>query len=137
MKRFLILLLIALPLITGFVSSIDVYIETKRVEFPDQQPVIVNNRILIPVRFVAEELGAEVFWNNEKREVLILFEDREISLIVGENTARVDGDLVKLNTPVEIHGGRTMVPLRFITNALEKSIRWDDLTRVVHISNKR
>lgn len=125
------------PIVTGFVSPVTVYINNQRVEFPDQQPFINNdNRVLVPVRFVAENLGAKVLWDNEKKEVLITKEDTEISLIIGENKARVNDTLVQFGTAAEIYDGRTMVPLRFITNVLGKNIRWNQFTRTVYILDK-
>lgn len=133
-KVLALLVLIGLIITAGFTNNINVYIGNKRIEFPDQQPFIdENNRILVPVRFVAENLGAEVGWNQERKEVVITNEDIKICLIIGENKARVNDEEIVFDTAAEIHNGRTMVPLRFIVNVFGRNIAWNQFTKTVYI----
>ena len=81
---------------------------------PDVPPQIDNGRTLVPVRFVAEALGAEVNWDGKVRMVTINKEQTNIKLFIGNKVAVKDGLEVQLDVPAGIIEGRTMVPIRFI-----------------------
>ncbi|HHY92449.1 MAG TPA: copper amine oxidase N-terminal domain-containing protein, partial [Firmicutes bacterium] len=81
---------------------------------PDAPPVIRNNRTLVPLRVISENLGAEVGWDNKTRTVTVAGPGQGIKLVIGRSDALVNGKAVKLDTPTVILGNRTFVPLRFI-----------------------
>ena len=90
----MVLLTLILASITAFASPVrgtinDVYVDGKRVNFHDQQPFIdENNRTLVPIRFIAEELGADVGWEPDTRTVTIEDKNVFIELAIGENRAK-------------------------------------------------
>jgi hypothetical protein len=105
------------------------------------QPFIHNDRTLVPLRVISEQLGAEVGWNNEDRTVHIKKGDRSVLL-------RIDSRLVEYDRAGEktynvsdvapfIVEDRTVVPLRLISNALGVDIGWDNDTRTVHIDSSK
>ena len=105
----------------------------KLVDFEDQFPIIEDGRTLIPVRAVSEILGADVEWNGEWYQAEIELNGREIIIPLYSDTAYIDGVEHKLDVPAEIINDRTMVPLRFIAEALDVYIDWDGNTRTVLI----
>jgi len=91
---------------------------------------------LVPLRFVSEQLYADVKWNGEKQEVTITSDggDRVIVLTIGSGTAYVDGKPMKLLTaPALSPSGKTYVPIRFIAESLGAEVTWDEERRRVGV----
>lgn len=115
-------------------KSVLVYVNGKKVNFPDQQPYInENNRTMVPVRFISESLGAEVEWDDKNKTVIIQKNDKTIKLKIGENKADVNDEIIVFDTKAELKNSRTMVPLRFISEALGAKVNWINDTRTVEI----
>ena len=96
----------------------------------DVSAKIVNNRIMVPIRFIAENLGAFVDWDKKNRVVMI---DNRIFLPIGSKTAKVDGVSIGLDAPAMIENGRTLVPLRFVTESLGANVEWNEETRLATV----
>jgi len=101
-----------------------VRLDGNAMSFPDQQPVIVTGRTLVPVRFVSEALGATVEWVDSTRTVIIRQGANAIDLPVGSRTIRVNQVSRNIDVPAQLIGGRTMVPLRFISENLGADVEW-------------
>ena len=99
----------------------------------DQAPVIRSGRTLIPLRFIGESLGADIAWDETARSVTYTKGGQQIVLIIGEPQAWVNGVQVTLDTAPEILNGRTLVPLRFISENLGYSVIWEAETRSVTV----
>ena len=102
-------------------------------ETMDVAPVIVNDFTMLPIRFVAEALGAEVGWDDTTRSVAIENDKAKILIAVGEKTAVVNGETVTLDVPSFISDGRTYLPVRFVSENLGAQVKWDGDTRSVII----
>lgn len=98
----------------------------------DVLPRIIDGRTLVPVRFIAEALGADVKWDDASRAVGIKKGNTEIKLVIGGKAYR-NGQLLDLNVPAQIMGGRTVVPVRFVSEALGCRVRWDEASGTVNI----
>ena len=94
----------------------------------DVSPVLVNGRTLVPVRFIAECMGARVDWSDEVQTVEIALDGRKLSLVIGQ--ARPEAGL---DVPAVIISGRTLVPLRYVSESFEASVKWLPETRCVEI----
>ena len=90
----------------------------------DVAPVIVNGRTMLPIRFIAEALGAAVDWNDTEKKVTIKSDDKEIVIYIGSDTAYVDGVAEKLDVEAFIKDSRTYMPLRFISENLGADVQW-------------
>ena len=93
-----------------------------------------TNRAMVPVRFISEHLGAEVQWLPETKQVRITLGDTEIYLTIGENSALVNGNAVALDCPPEILDGRTFIPLRFVSENLGATVKWDEASKTITIT---
>ena len=100
----------------------------------DVAPLIINGRTMLPARFVTEALGGTVSWDGEKREVIIEKEVLKLVLTIDKDTAILNGEEVKLDSPATIIEGRTYTPVRFIAEALGASVSWNAETREVTIT---
>lgn len=92
----------------------------------DVAPIIVNDRTMLPVRVIAEELGAEVKWDEANQKVTVTNAEREIVVYIDSDTAYVDDKVVKLDSPAFIQNDRTYLPLRFISENLGAEVDWDE-----------
>ncbi len=89
-------------------------------------PEILGGRTMIPLRGVIDELGYELNYNGDLNRVEIISDDQEIYLILGLNTALVNGIEVELDQPAVAKEGRTLVPLRFVGESLGFTVEYDD-----------
>jgi hypothetical protein len=113
-----------------------IYVEVNgdRVNFLDASPMMMNDRVLVPLRGVFEKMGATVDWNSSTRTVTAIRGGRTINLRIGDSYADVDGTRVPIDAPAIIRGGSTMVPLRFISESMGANVHWASSIRTVHIS---
>lgn len=115
-------------------TKVLVYVDGKKVAF-DQEPVIINGRTMVPFRAIFEAFGATVSWNNSTQQVVAIKEATELSFIIGEKTMLVNRtNLLKIDTAPVIRNGRTLVPLRVISDALGYNVVWNNPNRVVSIT---
>ena len=102
-------------------------------ETNDVAPIIVKDRTMLPARFVAENLGAEVAWDEAARKVTITKDDIVIEITIDAEVALVNGEEVKLDSPAFIENSRTYTPIRFIAETLNAKVFWNGETQKVTI----
>lgn len=103
----------------------------------DAPPVIVNGRTFVPIRLVAETFGADVKWDGTTRTVTITSESTTIILKIDSTTATVNGQATTMEAaPFIEKPGRTMVPIRLISESLGLSVYWEPQKKLVYISSK-
>ena len=101
----------------------------------DVAPKIVNDRTMLPARFVAESLGAKVEWDETAPGIVtITKDDVKIVIYIGEEYAVVNGEKVKLDSPAFIENDRTYTPIRFISEELGAKVEWLPETQQVVIT---
>lgn len=100
----------------------------------DVAPLIINNRTMVPVRFIGEAFGASFAWDEATRKVTFQVRGREIVLFIDQKKARVNGSTVTLDTAPVIVNGRTLVPLRFVGEHMGATVDWDGATQTVKIA---
>ena len=99
----------------------------------DAPPVIIKNRTFVPLRFISEAFGAKLVWDPVFQLIDISLGNDSLRLQIGKNFAEVNGKKVMLDAAPVIVKGRTMVPIRFISEALDAQVLWDDTTKTVTI----
>lgn len=115
-------------------GAVRVFVDGEPVIF-DQPPVIQGSRVLVPLRGIFEKMGATVEWQPVTRSVVAARGSTLVELQIGSRIARVDGRPVTLDVPAMIIGGRTLVPLRFISESLGARVDWNPATRTVLITS--
>ncbi len=111
-----------------------VYVDGQLVAF-DVPPQIQNSRVLVPLRGVFERLGAAVGWDDRTQTVLAQRGATSVALVIGNTQAMIDGQPAAMDVPAMLVGGRTMVPLRFVSQALGAAVNWDAPTYTVTIAS--
>ena len=109
------------------------YLNNSRV-YPDVPPVIDTGRTLVPVRVIMEEMQARVEWDGESRTVTIKGQENDITLVIDSPEAIVDGTPFLLDVPPQVINGRTMIPVRFVTEALKGTVHWDAVQRAIYLT---
>ena len=94
----------------------------------DAAPIIRNSRTMLPVRFVAENLGATVGWDGATSTATLETPAKRIEIVIGSNVAKVNGVEVPLDSPAFIENSRTYLPVRFIAENLGATVGWDGAT---------
>ncbi len=97
----------------------------------DAPPIIRDQRTFVPLRFLGEIIGAQVLWDAQERKVTYSYRDIQVELWIGKREIRVDGSFREIDVAPFIESGRTMVPLRFITEPMGAIIQWDPGSRII------
>lgn len=116
-------------------EDISVYYNNIKLEF-DQEPTIINNRTMVPMRAIFEAFGMEVSWYSEAKKVVAKNDSLTIELVIGSKTAYVNGKSTDLDVSAFIENSRTLVPLRFIAESTGADVQWIDSTHTVMITDK-
>jgi hypothetical protein len=110
-------------------------------KYMDVAPVILESRTLLPIRFVAEPLGATVGWDGATRQVTITLGAKVINLWIDNPSARVTGVATPIDpdnplvTPI-IQQSRTMLPVRFVVENLGADIEWNASERSITVTER-
>ncbi len=113
-------------------DGIKVFVNNYEVVFQGQQPVVSNGYTLIPVRGALEAMGVQVAWNEKEKSVTLTKDRQEAKLVIGEKTFA--GGKVQLETPAQMIGGSTMIPLRAVAEYFNGQVAWDSKSRTVSIT---
>lgn len=107
----------------GQLQDRDTFVNGRKVSF-DVRPQVEGGRTLVPVRALAEAMGARVEWNPETAAVTVTRGASTVQLQVGSAVASVNGQAVKLDVPARIVGGRSLIPLRFVSEQMGWTVTW-------------
>lgn len=123
--------------VTGYAENkVTILLNGSEVE-SDAAPFIENNRTMVPARAIFEAMDAQVNWDADNKTVLMVRNKDDVFtsvvLQIGLEYAFVNSESIPLETPAKIVNNRTFVPLRFIIEAFDENITWDETTRTVSI----
>jgi len=114
-------------------SSPTLFLDGKQIA-TDVDPVITKGTTLVPLAVISSQLGYEVHWNNELREVNIKNQSTEISLTIGNKIALVNNESYEILEAPFLLNNRTMVPIRFIAEVFGMKVDWKQSVSEVHIT---
>ena len=120
------------------IGSKNMYVNGKLVIL-DSVPIVRNDRTLLPIRFVAEALGAQVGWNEAQQKVTIQDSKTKIEMWINKPTAIVNSKTVYIDpanykvVPILVNG-RTMLPVRFVSESLGAQVEWNEAQQKVTIT---
>ncbi|WP_025028709.1 stalk domain-containing protein [Caldalkalibacillus mannanilyticus] len=96
-----------------------------------EAPYTKDQRTLVPLRFISENLGAKVNWDSSTRTITVSLEGKTISLQEGSKQVTVNGVNHTIEAAPEIKNGATFVPLRFISEQLGVQVEWNATDRSI------
>ncbi|MDQ2085086.1 stalk domain-containing protein [Herbivorax sp. ANBcel31] len=118
------------------IASEEIKVELNGIQLKfDQPPIIKQGRTLVPFRAIFEELGAKVEWDAENRSAIGYKYNTKIELPIDSKKAMVNNREVILDVPATIINGRTLVPVRFVSEEFGLKVGWDKTTRTVIIDD--
>ncbi|MFD0959294.1 copper amine oxidase N-terminal domain-containing protein [Paenibacillus chungangensis] len=100
-------------------------------------PIVNNGTTLVPLRFIAEAVGAEVDWDGDERKVTLQLNGQTIVLYIDSKTAIINGRSITLLTEPIIQNGTTLVPVRFISENFDMTVEYDPELRQITITGNR
>ena len=106
----------------------------KAIDEQGTAPVLINDRTLLPVRAVVEEMGGSVEWVEDTQTVILAYGSDTITLQIDNPTAYLNDEAKTLDTAPMIIGDRTMMPIRFIAESFGFNVGWDDATQTATVS---
>jgi phosphodiesterase/alkaline phosphatase D-like protein len=106
-------------------KTLTVWVDGKQLSFDAQPFLDASGRTQVPIRFIAEALGAQVQWDAAARAAVISKGGTVIRLPIGSRTIYVSGAPRTLDTTCFLQGGRTYVPVRFVSEILGADVEWD------------
>ncbi len=114
-------------------QPITVKIKDVPVVFPDQEPVKLNDRVLVPMRAIFEALGATVVWNDINQTAVGQKSGKQVQITVNSTTVNINGKITPLDQPAILMNDRVLVPVRVIAESFGAKVGWDDTTWTVLI----
>lgn len=138
---FALFISIYFPIPTQASGSISVVVDNNPVVF-DTTPFIEKGQLIVPLRAIAEAAGMKVDYDDNTRSVTLTKTEKLmkipldsanpyidgkthiVTLTLGSDTATADGSTIQLDVPARIVDGRTMVPVRFISEAMDMDVIW-------------
>lgn len=105
------------------VDKILTFIDNKEIVFPDVNPLFIEGELKVPIRAIAEAWGAEVIWNQEKKSVSLIKDEKAIELYLET------GDFL-------IYEGRSLVDLEFLKNMLGLKLKWVGEQNIISIESE-
>lgn len=94
---------------------------------------LISGRTMVPIRFISESFGCKVNWDKVSKEITIYRHQMKFQLWLGKNYAMVNGNKQPLDSPPVIVDGRTLVPLRFISEPFGAKVEWNQKSREIKV----
>lgn len=117
-------------------KNVTVKLDGSTVQFDVLPYIDSQNRTIVPLRFIGEELGYSFAWDPQAKQVAFTGNDVLIFLTIGSREATVNGKKTFLDTEAVSKNGRAMVPLRFVLENLGVEVQYDSASNVVNIVTK-
>lgn len=97
-------------------------------------PYIKDDRTMVPLRFLAESMGATVGYNDQTRGITVTLGDMVLELVVDQKAYTLNGVAYEMDCAAEVTEDRTFVPVRFVSEALGKAVKWLNTERMVVVT---
>ena len=116
-------------------NDINVKVYDQYVDFTsvNQWPFIENGRTMVPLRAVFEVLNCNVKWEESSKSAVVEYGSTKIIIPANSTTAYINGKANSLDVPAKLVNERIMIPLRFVSEAIEKTVIWNDTDKTVLI----
>lgn len=128
----LVLIAIFFPAVNVYANDISVVVDGQEITFPDQGPLLVDGRTLVPVRFVFEAMGFVVEWEAATETAILTRGNDRIQITMGSTTFTTNGVNHSLDVPAKNISGRILVPLRLPLESLGYELSWNAATSSSH-----
>ena len=118
-------------------QEVRVTVDGRQVRFSDQRPVIINGRVLVPIRDVFEELGFQVRWDSATETAILSNAQYTVHVPLNRYTFTTNGISHVLDVPAQIINDRTMLPIRALVESVGYMAEWDSANNTAVITSVR
>ncbi len=113
-------------------NKIKVILDGSRLYF-EQDPIIKDDRTLVPMRAIFEAMGADVDWDGNTRTITGKRASTQIKMQIGSRVLEKNGISIYLDVPAQLIDGYTMIPVRAVAESFGSSVDWDNAAKIVYI----
>lgn len=134
----MVLLCINIIPVTAQELELKLSIDGNYIEFTEEsgKPFVDDNgRTQVPLRIVADSIGAEVEWDGVKEAVILQKDPLTVMIFIGTDYIYVEGDKIMNDTVSTVIDGRTYLPIRVVMEAFGYKVGWDQETFTVSINS--
>ena len=116
-----------------FIGSNKIFVNGEEKEI-DTSPFILNGRTYVPIRFITESLGGSISYNDKEKSIEFILYDKIVSMWINKNHYTINFKEYTMDSPpIIVKPGRVMVPVRFIAEAVDSKVLWDDILKKITI----
>ncbi|SEM15887.1 Copper amine oxidase N-terminal domain-containing protein [Paenibacillus sp. cl141a] len=116
-------------------SGLKVYVNGSVVKF-DSEPLVYNNINLVPLREIAEGMGAKVVWNRDAASIGVQRGNHKITLTIGSKTVYYNGKSETVSVAPKVMDGVTYVPIQVFARGLGAGVNYTEHDKILRISFK-
>jgi len=120
--------------IDNYVATVDGALRWLDENNKNVYPYIENDRTYVPLRFIGESMGAQVNWDAETAAITVNLGENNVIMTVGKTAYFINGEQKEMDVTPVIKEDRTFVPIKFVSEALSKSVYWNANSRVVIVT---
>lgn len=120
----------------GWNAFLPIYLDGERLTM-DVEPEVRNQRTMVPIRTVAEALGANVEWRAATQEIVLTRAGSTVKMTLDSTAATVDGQTIQMDVAPYATQGRTLIPARYVAEFFGQTVAWDGEARRVDITEDK
>lgn len=117
-------------------GHISIWLDREKVSL-DVAPEVKNERTMVPIRAVAEALGADVEWVQDTQQIVMTRAGVTVTMTLNSTTATIDGESVEMDVAPYATEGRTLIPARYVAEFFGQRVSWDGEMRRVLITEDK
>ena len=114
-------------------NDITVTYDGENISF-DVQPEIVDDRVMVPMRTIFETFGAKVKWDSDTQTITAKKKSKTIQMTIGSSDMTKNDETYSFDVSPIIEDGRTLVPIRAISDMLGLDVEWNEKNNTVTIT---
>lgn len=118
----------------AFATGIKVFLNNNQIDLSGEA-IMEKGRVLVPMRSIFETLGATVNWNAANNLVTASKGNIKIALQIGNKNMGYNGKLIPLDVAPKLVAGRTLIPIRVISESFGYKVNWDNSVYIVGDGN--
>lgn len=117
-------------------SHVEIFLDGRALDM-DVPPEIRNQRTMVPIRAVAEAIGADVEWVQDTQQIVMTRAGSTVTMTLNSTTADIDGRAVEMDVAPYATAGRTLIPARYVAEFFDQKVDWDGTKRQVLITEDK
>lgn len=121
--------MLSLPAASG-AEPVPVMINDKPIDLKGVSPTVVSGRVFVPVRPIAEMLGAGLNWHRSSRTLTVFGRSGRGVIRLGHRLGRIRGRSVYFPYAPFLRRGRVFAPIIFFNELFDMALVWDPFRQV-------